>query len=107
MSASLSLPSLHSPVYQAVCLERLTAQEMLAKLSEKVGLQACQVSSLLHLTSSGILVLVDDTVSAHTTSTQPVIRGRGRREVGREGGREGGGGGQGCHKWKVYKIHVN
>jgi transcription factor CP2-like protein len=49
-------------VYHILTLEQLTAQELLYKLAEKVGLQLCQVSCVLQLTSSGILVMVDDTV---------------------------------------------
>lgn len=49
-------------VYQAVSLEQLTATEFLCKLAEKVGLKPCQVSCVLQLTGSGLLVMVDDTV---------------------------------------------
>ena len=58
-------------MFQAVCLEQLTAHELQSKLSEKVGLQACQVSCVLQLTGSGILVMVDDTVSAGLSSVAP------------------------------------
>lgn len=50
-------------VYQALCLEQLTTDELLCKLSEKVGVQPNEVSCVLQLTSSGLLVMVDDTVS--------------------------------------------
>lgn len=53
-------------VYQALCLEQLTAHEFLCKLAEKVGLKPCQVSCVLQLTSSGLLVMLDDTVRAVT-----------------------------------------
>lgn len=50
-------------VYQAVCLEELTAQELLMKLLDKlVWLDASQVVSFVRLTSSGLLVRIDDTV---------------------------------------------
>jgi transcription factor CP2-like protein len=49
-------------VYQALSLELLTAAEFIAKLTEKVGLKQNEVSSVIQLTNSGILVLVDDTV---------------------------------------------
>ena len=49
-------------MYQAISLEELTAREFAGKLAEKVGLKYSQVSSVLQLTSSGILVMVDDTV---------------------------------------------
>ena len=49
-------------VYQALCLEQLTAHELLYKLSEKVGLKTCQVSCIIQLTTTGIPVMVDDTV---------------------------------------------
>ena len=49
-------------MYQAISLEHLTAKEFIAKLAEKVGLVRDQVSSVLQLTNSGILVMVDDTV---------------------------------------------
>ena len=49
-------------VYQALSLEQLTATEFLCKLSEKVGLKPGQVSCVLQLTNSGLLVMVDDTV---------------------------------------------
>ena len=49
-------------VYQALSLEKLTAQEFIAKLTEKVGLEQNMVSSVIQLTNSGVLVLVDDTV---------------------------------------------
>lgn len=50
-------------VCQAICLEQLTAQELAAKVSEKLGISPQYVSSLVRLTSSGVLVLVDNTVS--------------------------------------------
>ena len=50
-------------VFQAVCLESLTAQELLLKLLEKLGGQSVgRVSSFVRLTSSGLLVMVDDTM---------------------------------------------
>lgn len=58
-----SLSMSHS-VYQALCLEQLTTDELLCKLSEKVGVQPNEVSCVLQLTSSGLLVMVDDTVSS-------------------------------------------
>lgn len=51
-------------VYQALSLEQLTLDELLRKLSEKVGVQPSEVSCVLQLTSSGLLVMVDDTVSS-------------------------------------------
>ena len=57
-----SLHLLLLSVYQALSLELLTAEEFIAKLTEKVGLKQNEVSSVIQLTSSGILVLVDDTV---------------------------------------------
>ena len=57
-----ALPSCVIPVYQALSLEQLTAQEFIAKLTEKAGLEQGEVSSVIQLTNSGILVLVDDTV---------------------------------------------
>ncbi len=50
-------------VYHALCLEQLTAGELLEKVAEKLKLQTSEISILLRLTSSGILVMVDDTVS--------------------------------------------
>ena len=57
-----SLRLLLLSVYQALSLELLTAAEFIAKLTEKVGLKQNEVSSVIQLTNSGILVLVDDTV---------------------------------------------
>lgn len=50
-------------VYQALCLEQLSASELLEKVAEKLELRVAEISILLRLTSSGILVLLDDTVS--------------------------------------------
>ena len=49
-------------VYHALCLEQLTAHELLEKLSDKVSLKPCAVSCVVMLTSSGIPVMVDDMV---------------------------------------------
>lgn len=51
-------------MYQAVCLEELTARELLWRLLDKTrsGLTLEQVSSFVRLTSTGVLVLVDDAV---------------------------------------------
>lgn len=50
-------------MYQAVCLEELTAKELLTRLLEKLTwLSSKQVSSFLRLTASGLLVRVDDAV---------------------------------------------
>ena len=63
-TCAITTTGLTRAVYHILTLEQLTAQELLYKLAEKVGLQLCQVSCVLQLTSSGILVMVDDTVSA-------------------------------------------
>ena len=56
--------SCFSPVvFQALCLEQLTARELLARVVEKLNLSPENISSLVRLTSTGILVLVDDIVS--------------------------------------------
>ena len=57
-------------VYHVLSLEQLTAQELLYKLAEKVGLQPVQVSCVLQLTRSGLLVVVDDTVSTSRAMLQ-------------------------------------
>ena len=49
-------------VCQAICLKYLTAQELCGKVAEKLNIPPQAISSLLRLTSSGILVPVDDTV---------------------------------------------
>lgn len=50
-------------MYQAVCLQQLTAEELLMRLLDKMGwLSADRVSSFLRLTESGLLVRVDDMV---------------------------------------------
>ncbi len=50
-------------VYQAVCLEELTAQELLLKLLDKlVWLDAANVGLFVRLTSAGLLVRIDNTV---------------------------------------------
>ena len=65
LSLSLSPLLLSSPslVFQALCLEQLTARELLTRLAEKLSLSLDNVSTLVRLTSTGILVLVDDIVS--------------------------------------------
>ena len=68
---SLSLP----PVFQALCLEQLTARELLTRLVEKLSLSLDNVSSLVRLTSTGILVLIDDIVSSTLASTVDLGRG--------------------------------
>ena len=69
-------------VHQALSLEQMTAEEFACKLSEKVGLKREQVSSVLQLTNTGILVIVDDTVglvvlcpcySCHGTGDQKLL----------------------------------
>ena len=50
-------------VYQALCLEHLSAHELLVKVTSKLGLQPAEVSSFVRVTLTGIMVLVDDTVS--------------------------------------------
>ena len=50
-------------MYQAVCLEELSARELLTRLLDKLSwLEPKQVSSFLRLTTGGLLVRVDDTV---------------------------------------------
>lgn len=51
-------------------MEQLTADELLCKLSEKVGTQPSQVSCVLQLTSSGLLVMVDDMVCMYSPHLQ-------------------------------------
>ncbi|MCG8625757.1 MAG: hypothetical protein MJE68_27630 [Proteobacteria bacterium] len=64
LSLSLSLlPLSLSAVFQALCLEQLTARELLTRIAEKLSLSLDNVSTLVRLTSTGILVLVDDVVS--------------------------------------------
>jgi len=53
---------LSSIVYHAVCLEQLSAQELLAKVASKLGLTPADISSFVRLAPTGILVLIDDTV---------------------------------------------
>lgn len=56
-------PSLPPAVHQAVCLEELTAQELLMKLLDKLAwLDVGHVVSFVRLTSTGLLVRIDDTV---------------------------------------------
>ena len=50
-------------VYQALCLEHLSAHELLVKVTSKLGLQPAEASSFVRVTLTGIMVLVDDTVS--------------------------------------------
>ena len=50
-------------VYQALCLEQLSAHELLVKVTSKLGLTPAEVSSFVRVTLTGIMVLVDDTVS--------------------------------------------
>ena len=50
-------------VYQALCLEHLSAHELLVKVTSKLGLQLAEASSFVRVTLTGIMVLVDDTVS--------------------------------------------
>lgn len=54
-------------VYQALCLEHLSAHELLVKVTSKLGLQPAEVSSFVRVTLTGIMVLVDDTVSEEVT----------------------------------------
>lgn len=50
-------------VYQAVCLEELTAKELLTKLLDKLTcLDMAQVTSFVRLTAAGLLVRVDNAV---------------------------------------------
>ena len=67
LSLSLSVSLSHAPslppVFQALCLEQLTARELLTRLAEKLSLSLDNVSTLVRLTSTGILVLIDDIVS--------------------------------------------
>ncbi len=65
----------HCPcsVCHAICLEQLTAQELIAKVTEKLGIPLQSVSSLVRLTSTGILVLVDNTVSTTPTLGSPTM----------------------------------
>ena len=53
-------------VYQALCLEQLSAHELLVKVTSKLGLTLAEVSSFVRVTLTGIMVLVDDTVSEIT-----------------------------------------
>ena len=53
-------------VYQALCLEQLSAHELLVKVTSKLGLTPAAVSSFVRVTLTGIMVLVDDTVSEIT-----------------------------------------
>ena len=50
-------------MYQALCLEELTATELCLRVAERLGVPPENMASLLRLTSTGILVHMDDTVS--------------------------------------------
>lgn len=49
-------------VYQALCLEHLSARELESLVATKLQLVPSQISRVVKLTSSGILVLMDDMV---------------------------------------------
>ncbi|XP_064397820.1 transcription factor CP2-like [Halichondria panicea] len=49
-------------ICEVLCLEQLTARELGVKVADKLGISPPSISSLVRLTSTGVLVLVDDTV---------------------------------------------
>ena len=50
-------------MYQAICLEELTVQELLTKIQEKlVCLDVQGISSFVRVTAGGVCVRVDNTV---------------------------------------------
>lgn len=73
LSLSLSLSPSLSAVFQALCLEQLTARELLTRITEKLSLSLDNVSTLVRLTSTGILVLVDDIVSILATERFMIV----------------------------------
>ena len=60
-------------MFQALCLEQLTASHFLSSLAEKMNIQVSEVSSLVRLTVSGIMVMVDDNVSGFTNQDHSVL----------------------------------
>ncbi|ORY07437.1 CP2-domain-containing protein [Basidiobolus meristosporus CBS 931.73] len=57
-------------VHRAVYLERLTVQDLIEKLADKMSLQAQNVYTVFRVTSKGLFVRVDDTVISQMNDEQ-------------------------------------
>ncbi|KAK9767513.1 hypothetical protein K7432_002655 [Basidiobolus ranarum] len=72
-------------VHRAVYLERLSVQDLIEKLADKMGLQPQSVYSVFRVTSKGLFVRVDDTVISQMNDEQDMEVEYERDETTEEG----------------------